>query len=645
MTYRLLATGLLAASIVAASSICAADTSGTIPTTIKAAPADENTETSSAISAILDRCAEVYAKAPAMHATATYVRAAKSDGVTTYTSAKVKLDYIRPDKLAIVTTSDSDPLDNGFYADGTTNTQVFANNKNYVILPQPELGSFAATWRAGEIHRDFSDALSMSGIGSLLIAESPAEWIHSNVVRYVYEGAEEVAGNDCHRIRFNQENPDVIVVLWIDKKSFLVRKLSFIHSYDDDYEMVESFEEGTEASMRLVNFDTISLRPADVPKSAFRARIPKGYTLTKDEPATSTESTASLGFWGNLVRNAALSSPEETTWSLTRSSGDIDLKLEEFVNTPKPVIDLDPDLSNDGKISAMGLAMDGGLLHFYHYDGTLSSTVTLKEGIRLFAWQEKLTSGPRLLAVDKHYQNLNAYTLSGDKLWSYHLPFSVIETLRGAQPPEEGTYLDMGELGLRKIGPEGQVLFANSSVAYPGQPNPAPPGIDRLISNSGYSVTILDKQLHKLHEFETDELISATWWDKEDAANPLISLSITDDYDILLQRRNLKGDIIWTTNVEPKATAEGGAMSLLATLQVQGKPQEVIIVLMGHGKVAIADKSGKIIYRGKVDANDSLVERNESTVLRFFLVADVNNDGLDEIYFPLDTHMMRLKTE
>src|SRR5690349_16297889 len=87
----------------------AADASSTVSlASLPTGPADENELTSRGITAILDRCARAYLAVQAMHATGQYVAVNKSeDEPTSYAASRVRLDFKRPDQLAIHSQSES----------------------------------------------------------------------------------------------------------------------------------------------------------------------------------------------------------------------------------------------------------------------------------------------------------------------------------------------------------------------------------------------------------------------------------------------------------------------------------------------------------------------------------------------------------
>lgn len=637
----------LALAVTAAAAPCGATTTAaltSVPARITTAPADENPETSQAITLILDKCAQAYAQAPAMHAVGTYALVSKTDKKTTYSTARVKVDFLRAsNKLAVISTSDNEDYENGFIADGTTVTQYYKNSARYTALPQAPLATYVGNYRHGEINEDFTGNLLMSGTTALLICDDPQYWLHSNVNRYIYEGDDEVAGARCHRIRFNQD-PKSIIVLWIDKKSFFIRKLSIIASYDEDYEMVESFEAGDTGTMQVMTWETLSARPADVNSRAFKLAVPKGYPLYVDD-YTQPTATPDRGFWGNLVNLAAGSSTEETTWSLNNLEGNLGLVLEEFVNTPTPAVDIDTNRHLDDKADMLGLAFEDGTIKFYTNDGKLSTTVTVPGGITWFAHQDTPTSGPRLIVLDKEYRNLGSYDMAGQRHWNYDLPFARIYTVQTDNVPETGIYLDMGETGLRKLDQHGRVLVATTDHKNPGIIAPAPAGTDALvIDDDGIGLNVLDKNLRETSSFYPDETVLSAWWDGHDKDNPIVTLLESDEGDILLRRYSVKGDTAWSTKIETDVKEDVSAMMMQPRLKIDGQVRECCAVFLTDGRFTITAKDGTIIYRGQVTANNALVERNDGMVMRYFLLGDIDGDGADEIYFPLHTHLMRLKT-
>jgi len=608
---------------------------------IPVGPADNNTQTSDALSLILENCAKAYADADAMYAIGTFVQASKSDEKTTYLSAKITINYLGPDKLSVVSKSEADHLDGAFYADGTTVTHISTANKEFAKLPQPPLDAYAASWRAGEIFTEFSGVLGMSGTGSLLVASNPLQWIHEGVVRYVYEGSEENAGRPCYRVRFNQENPDSIVIIWIDKETWFVSKVSFITSYNEDYELMETFEEGSLASMRVVTWDSITTDPKTVKPNAFKAAISDGFKPVKQEKEW-WDYDVSPGFWESMVKQAAKSSPEETTWSLNRQLGNIDLTLEQFVETKEPVEDLDSPTRSAGQESPMALAFKDGTVNIYRHDGTLSTTLRLQNSLSMLGWLETSTSAPLLIVTDKDGKAMNGYALDGKHQWTYEHPYTKIETFRS---PEGAVFLSLGEKGMRRINPDGSVVFANSKIQYAEAPDIADEGKGNLVIETSGRVIVADRQLHVVDSFDSDENFGAIRWDDSNKDAPLVALVFTSDRDVLLQRRDLSGEVVKTTMIEPKAKEFPLATFLWAKLRVGDVVEKCAVVLLANGKIVITNISGDVIYRGQVTANPALVAQNDDNIINFAAVSDVNGDGAEEIYFPIHKHMLRLKTE
>src|SRR5690606_1614768 len=91
-------------------------------------PADENAETSRAVTAILDKCVATYQGLDTMHASGHYLSVSKDeDTPTTYAEARVTIDFQSSEKLAVHVRSKTDVLSCAFTADGTTVTQVWLN--------------------------------------------------------------------------------------------------------------------------------------------------------------------------------------------------------------------------------------------------------------------------------------------------------------------------------------------------------------------------------------------------------------------------------------------------------------------------------------------------------------------------------------
>lgn len=616
-----------------------------VPADIEAKPADENEETSQAISAILQNVARAYATVDALHVEGTFLKAEKEEEATSYSQADLKLDFRRPNKLAIVTTSNEEEFQKGFYADGTTITMVSYAGKQYFTMAQPDLAAYAANWRQGDIYWDYSGTIAFSGTAALLITEDPMKWIRDNVTRYVYEGTDEVSGRECHRIRFNQENPDSIVLLWVDKESFLVPKISFIDSYTEEFEMAESFEAGTYATMRLANWSKYTTAPESVKDSAFKAKIPKDFKSAEiGTPRSRTRAVlhpAEGSFWERLVKTAAKDSAQETTWSLTRSEGTANLDLQEYVETPEQVADLDVVYDSSGRTLGLTMAYADGTIKSYKADGSESDTLKLPQGIGMYAYMDTPTSGPVLVVSDVKQQQLDAYRPDGTHLWTYKYPYSPIDTIRSGKRPEFSLYVYVLPSGVRRLDPwTGEVLFANSETDDVSSIEVAPPGLDAVALPSQYAfdVHITDKDLRITHTFSPDEQISGVWFDPGNKDAPLVTLGVLNG--LALQRRTLAGEVIATTMIESQKDARG--MLLGIKLRRNGASERCSLIVERDGRLVVAGNNGEVFYRGQVSANQALIERNGGQIYKYFFIADTDNDGSDELYFPLDKHMMRL---
>lgn len=616
-----------------------------VPADIPVGPADDNPETSRGLTAIMDNCIAAYAGADHMHAEGVYVVASKSeDEETSYLQAKVTLDYHRPNQMAIISTSESTPYNCRFIADGTTVTMV--DGKEYYQIPKPSsLAAFSDDHRAGELYEEHSGAMGISAVAAMLMSDSPSKILLEGISRYIYEGEENTAGVDCHRLRFIQEGPDVIVILWIEKNTWLIRKTSFIYSYDADYNIVDSFDEGVNANMSIMTWEELSTDSAAVNNAAFSKSIPAGTKKAEETGQTVSRSVNQTSMWESLVAAAAETSPEQTTWSLSREFGAVDLQLKRFTELPESILDFAPVLMSGSTAPFLGVATHSGNITVHKADGSIMTTVTLNRQISNFAFMDSSSSGPLFLTANEGSTALSAYNIQGNLAWTYQYPYKPIRYLIATTGTERAVYLTLaGQAGVRKLDENGQVLFANGKPTYTGSLRPAPQGVERLLYGGAYKIAVMDKRLNLINSIDTDELVRSALWDETNAAAPILDLAVTEDSDVLLQRRASNGEIIWTTMIAPKAEEVLGSGLVWVKLKVEGKIQRCIFIMLSDGQTVVTTVDGKVLYRGQVSANDALVKRNNGDVLQNIAVADLNHDNIDEIYTKIDTHLMQLTT-
>ncbi len=617
----------------------------TVPVDIPVGTADENLQTSRALVAIMQHSIQAYASTDHMHAEGTYVAASKSeDEETSYLEARVVMDYHRPGKMAIISKSKSPSLNRSFIADGTTVTMVDA--EGFKEMAQPDsLSAFTDFYRAGEIYEDKSGAIAMTFAGPMLTAENAAGILLEKIEQYIYEGEEQVAGADCHRMRFIQNDPDMVVILWFDKTTWLIRKASFISSYDENFTMVESFEDGVNSSLLVMTWDEISTDTAKIPDGAFALAAVVSKKKTEAPEKTRKIRRRAPGLWESLVSSAAEASPEATTWSLTGDSDDVNLRITRFAQLPESILDFVPAPTPDGGQPRLAVATKGGVITLHKPNGSVDTTVTLPGTIADFELLDVATSEPLILATNESGKNLSAYNLKGELAWTYSYPTQGIRHMAVTTGTVPAIYLTLSGLaGLRKLDENGNVLFANVSSYFTGSPHPAPAPVDRLLYNSSYEIAVMDKNLALIGAFDTDERVRSLQWDPENADAPVLTIAESTDDDILLQRRDENGNIVWTTMIAPKAEAVSGSGLELVRLRIGGQTQRCIFVLLSDGQAVITNTEGKVLYRGQVSANAALVKRNDDDVLQNIAIADLNQDGIHEIYTKIDKHILQLTT-
>lgn len=641
--FKCIGTALLIAVISATASAAESE--------IPIGPADENAETSRAVTAILNRCVVAYEELDTLHTTGQYLSVSKDeDSETTYSEARVTLDYESPNRLAAHVFSDSPELACAFVADGTTVSQVWVNayfdeqNKKFLQLPQTEmLGAFVDTRReGGELFDDKSGTLAVTAIANLLISNDVHEILFANIDRFIYEGSVEVGSHQCHQVRFIQSSPDVNVILWIDAASSLIRKTSFIYSYDENYDLVDSFEEGNSAEMMVMTWDEITTDPAKIDGSAFEVEVPSDHEKF-DPKANSSSYKPHKSFWESLVSGAA-ETAEVTTWTLTREQGSMNVSSEAFLELHGELLVMDDYQFPDSTSRSLLIAAPDGKVQLYDNSGKLKSSVDLKQKITNFDCMETTTGeAMQFLAIPDDAKTMIAWDLDGKPLWSYSHPLGNVSHLASGFS-ESSVYIGLHNgVGVRKLDEAGNIEYANGS-GWAYWIYPAPPALDRVMCVSIAKLNFFDSSLNLKSTYETyPEMDGITiQWDTENPAAPIIALVDTPDDDVLLQRRTLSGDVLWTTMVKPELDNLLDYDVGWLTIPVDGKSQRCISCVLSTGDIMIADENGKALYRAHLDVDVASVNRAGGENISYSCIADLDGNGSDEIYVQADKTLLRL---
>lgn len=628
-----------------------------VPAEIPVGLASDDEETSRGISAVLERCAAAYQATQTFHADGKYISIEKTDGETTHVTAQIKLDFIRPKKMAVRWISQAPTIRSDFVSDGKRVSMSWAEeakkttSRKFYQIPAPDtVEAFTALRRKGELYEDRSNSLPpMVFVPELLTFSRPQEVFRGErKYTFAYEGLETLDGSDCHRINVKQEESYYTHIVWIDAKTFFIRKTSAVGNYDDTYNPVDSFEEAVNAYMRIVEYDNISTAARSVKKDAFAWKPPAGYRRDTAREIADADDAGSSSLWDSLVAAAAQSDASKTSWSLKQEAGDRTLTLSELAQLETKPLELIGTRLPGEKAGVLLVAFKDGTVSVRDYAGQEKRRVQLGQEISRFDCLET-TMGETIqfLATDKGQERLTAYSLEGKALWHYEHPETTIGYFLGAGK-EPFVYLGLdGGWGLRKLNEQGEIVQARSGGGYISSISVSAPGQNRVAVSRGYSTDFFDKDLRRVKgEFE-DRLVSFIW--EGNPADPdLLTMVRTADRSLLVQRRNDAAEVKWTTTLGANLenATSGGIMSFKLKGYTPAESGEPRLLFAGAstGILMLVDKSdGSAIWRGELTADAATVERNDKRVIGGIARGDLNGDGAEEVYVRLDKHILRLE--
>lgn len=638
----------LAWALIAGGAVCAQSTKiDLMKLSVPVGAAADDEQTSHGIDQILAKSAAFYESVSTVKITGDYVYTSKGyDDETSgpqYSLGDISIAYRRPRQFSVVVKSDSSDVDSAFYADGKTVTFASAEEDAYITLPQKDsLAAYVEEYRVdGDIFNEYSGALNLVSTPVLLISEDPLMWLYRGVTHSYYEGEDTLRGIKHHRIRFMIEG-GYVMNIWVNAGTGFITRCSWIYGYDEDYDSVASFEEAKYGTLSVVDLRIESLKASSVKDADFKARIPKGYKKEKDEPVV--ESTrAQKSWWENMVDLAAESSPEETTWTLTRNAGEWDFAIEPFVQ----LSDADALFTGrtlPGRKPELWEGPKNGELRCFNADGDVSTTLKLPTKVSRLTIGMLPNGEPMLVTADEGRYQVIAYDEQANELWRYHHPFTTINQITTRAPFDSGTYVLLSDgNGARMLDAEGRVRAATTEKKYVTA-LPRPTSADEpVVARVSLDLAIFDKNLKMMRTgFETDNLVGVPRWDRHNATFPLVYLCRTSDWDYMLQRAATDGDLAWSVMVEPKAEdAQGGRFEWL-NVTVNGQTTRCALVLLPNGTLAVISPEGRTLYRGQIAANDAVVKRSDDAVVQGSAMLDMNEDGIEELYTRIGDQIVRL---
>ncbi|AXA37385.1 MAG: hypothetical protein D6691_12195 [Candidatus Hydrogenedentota bacterium] len=663
---------------------------------LRPASAMEDEQTSAGIMHILEQTARAVANVRTLAGHGTFLHAGKVPGLGERAlTLRMELAFERPRRMALVfsmpTTTETIAR---FVADGKT---VLMEKRDYPLgsekpgptiryrqIPQPpSLSCFAEEEFEGEIIEDFTEALSNSGIGGLLLSAHPLEWLHAHVVEYFYDGVEQVAGTPCYRIRFLQKEPELMVVTWVDAETYLPRKVSVTRGIDGRGQFFGSFAGAQVAEMRVATFETLTTAPLS-PKlqSLFNATPSPSATEFQDEQVGVREREPSEPFLVRLLRAAASSNPSNTTITLTTSMGR-GWRVARVLPFSTRIIGI-----SRGAVGIAGPEDSQGPRAASNATTGVVVACANGELWRVDARGERskfaqITPAPDLLVpFESNKQEQLAVSTEGRPLLrvfdsqgkvvrtqQYHNPLTSLLALPSAEPTRGIRLIAGTKLGAMFLREDGMVAYMNCRV----------PGITDLSASAEFPegaapefIAANALRTPEILVYETSGSLRAKWQAEGTviafakpmrgaAAHRAIATSqlmgwqapdlvaiVTTGEDLLMRGFDADGKTLWTGIVELGAQTPrvfGAAAGTSAFQSPKRLPAVHYLAVTAHGTLADFDERGQIRWRGKLDISGGAEIGSTSNYIRALAATDLDADGKDELYIAADAWLVVLTPE
>lgn len=628
------------------------------PTEFPKGDADDNAATSEGITRVLKKCADQYATCQNFEATGTYIDATKQVNVRAQTDARMKIYFRRP-KLMRVEIEGKD-IASAFIADGTTVTMLWNREKKFLQFPQPaSLAAFSEAELPGEILEDESNTLFRAIVPPLLMSDDPLGWLRANVDSFHYDGDEKVEGTPCYKIRFMQSNPDMVVINWIDKKTFFLRKVSLIRAVSQGGQMTGSLDDAIAAQVHLGILEKISTEAADVPSNVFDAKVPTGYKQTERKTNT-PDQPRNESAWMRLFHAAASQTGRETSVSLV-SDVDSDLLREGvFSRTTERLIGIGKAGDTASTLPVVASATASGKINFWSYDGENGLKSVLPAAPKLVQFAQR-TSETIVLSVLQN-DGIAAFSLRGRQLWKLPTRYDVADiVVRDSKTAGQTLIYACSSGGLMTLDLDGHVVFMTRAGVIPitvEQVNWE--GQERLAgATRNGDISVYQPAGKFLSLVKYPDLLRAVLGDDEDSSAPLLGISTSDQRDLVLRRIGTDGSIAWTVGV---AQSTEGVKSAILQWAKQGprpaakaddgttgsksEPNPITrryaAIALSDGRISLFSPDGDPVWRGKLTLSDEALVPDAKNYVQDMTAADLNADGTDELYFATDIGVVQL---
>ncbi len=587
--------------------------------------AASNPETSRAVTVILARCAAAYSGTPSFFAQGKYIEAVKVRDNEEKDSADLEIFFRRPDRLKVALSGKK--ISTAFLADGTSVTFTSPGRKAYKQIPQPpQLAAFVEEERAGLILDDESRTLTRATAPALLVSDDTLAWLHSNVVKYVFEGAEKLDGADTWRIKFIQADPEIVVTSWIDQQTYLLRKSSVLMAEDSDGGFVESYADAAAARMQIAIFDRTSTMTTRAPKSAFRQRIPANWT---DIAATERQKRAGEpeSVWQRLFRAAASESRTPTTATVLTDSGAGAFTVAWCHPAPARVAGASKRRATDTTGALVALALTDGTIEVINESGQAGERfrTPLRPDLVAISGTD---SGRQIVAAESGSGAVRGFRAGGAAAWSFAGGDDLTDLCPTSDP---AGIIVAGARGLQKLGADGQLRFSSREVTFPFSVSPGfdPEGRPALmVLSAGKSVAFYngDGRIRSKKEGESGiRLIAAG----DGTAHPWYALTQGSTPGIQLRGlgRTLQPD--WTIGFTQGEKA-GVPVHVGKLRKAKGAADE-IVAASSNGQIGLFTPSGDPVWRGRVEFSDPTWNSTPKDGLVSVFSSDVNGDGNDDL--------------
>jgi hypothetical protein len=200
-----------------------------------------------------------------------------------------------------------------------------------------------------------------------------------------------------------------------------------------------------------------------------------------------------------------------------------------------------------------------------------------------------------------------------------------------------------GDGGLTVLDPSGRTLYSSrklrqiEGLAAAGNPTSASRLLavtfDGMLGEFTAGGRMADRR-------ECQDGMWAVVWDSSAHANPAICLGTADDDDLFLRRLEPRGEAVWTASVAQGVEFSRPAGLALAKLSASAPVR--IVVLASNGVLALYALDGGLVWRARLSPPESLPRDEDTPYVRALAVADLNGDGIDEIYVGLTNGIVRV---